>query len=196
MEKAMFQELEEMRSQLSVLNEKINKEKVVNDRLLRKAMKNKASWISKMVTIEAFIIFPFVMIDLIFLHYQNIVSWWLVGFAALMLGGSVVADYIINNKKLNIMFDGNLVTAAKQLGEMKRLRIKQLYIGLPLAVIFIVWFAWEQIKQSPDDYRPMVGGLIAGGIVGAAIGLFIFRKMQQTNDELIQQIEELTQEPA
>lgn len=39
----------------------------------------------------------------------------------------------------------------------------------------------------------VVGGLL-GGVVGGAIGFSVYRKIQRTNDELIREIEELTQD--
>ena len=36
--------------------------------------------------------------------------------------------------------------------------------------------------------------IVAGGVLGMAIGLSFYRKLQRTNDEMIEQINELTRE--
>ena len=57
-----YTELEEMKAQLALLNKKLEKETIVNERLIRRAMKNKAWGIRRKIIAEiilCFLMIPF-----------------------------------------------------------------------------------------------------------------------------------------
>src|SRR5574344_1933836 len=49
MEENNIQELEEMRQQLNILQEKLDQQDIVNEKLLKSSMKSKMSWIVKYI---------------------------------------------------------------------------------------------------------------------------------------------------
>ena len=57
-------EFDDMRQQLQVLKNKLDKQEIVNGRLMRSSMKSKMSWIRKYLIIAIFAI-PFVMFCLL-----------------------------------------------------------------------------------------------------------------------------------
>ena len=46
-------ELQQMKEQLAILTQKLDKETIVNERLMRNAMKNKASWLRRKAILES-----------------------------------------------------------------------------------------------------------------------------------------------
>ena len=134
-------ELEQMRAQLGILKQKLEKQDIVNERLMRKSMKSKMSWINKYLVIVIFAI-PFVAFAMLPMVHEMNISWWWYGFTLVMMTGSIIADWYINYMRDDVFLRGNLVETAERLSRMKRLRL--------------------------------------------------FFKMQRTNDEIINDIEELT----
>ena len=51
-------ELEAMRSQMQLLKQKLDNQEIVNDQLLRNAMKGKMSWINKYIWFELLVLLP------------------------------------------------------------------------------------------------------------------------------------------
>ena len=83
--------------------------------------------------------------------------------------------------------NANLVQTAVKLAKMKRIRKKQTTIQMSLLVPVLGIIAVAQLEYLGFS-------ALAGLLVGGAIGLRILAKMQHTNDDVIQQIEELTKE--
>ena len=114
-------ELMEMREQLAILTQKLEKETIVNERLMRSAMKAKASWIRRKAIIES-------AITLIMLPYFIWVMPGLCGisvefciftcfFMVLALGYNY---YIHSHFQPNKFTHGNLLEARKDTLMLKK----------------------------------------------------------------------------
>lgn len=194
------QQLEQMRQQMTELKQQLDRQEIVNEQLLRQSMTSKMSWIKRYVWLEiAFI--PIVLLILAPIHAMLGLSWWLYGFLAVMLVVDVAADWRINRVDRNQLLTGNLVEASRRLTAMKRQRAWAFVLGIVGVVIWIAWFLFElklaQGIQANDFLNGFAQGGLVGGIIGAVIGLIaaiiIFNKMQRTNDEVLAQIDQLTQ---
>ncbi len=196
------QEWEEMRLSLNALKNKLDKQEIVNDRLLRESMKSKMSWIKKYLWFAVAAV-PFVALCFLPMTIMLNLSWWLYGFTILFMTGCVVADWYINNMNSREFLTGNLTETAYKLRRMKSLRLKNEIVSFAVLVVWLAWMAWEiytkgQAASADSMERAMSMGFLVGGgiggVIGLIIGLSIFFKMQRTNDEIIQQIEDITGE--
>lgn len=196
------QELEEMRMSLNALKNKLDKQEIVNERLLRQSMKSKMSWIHRYTNVQLFFV-PLVALCFLPLVLSMNLSWWLYGFTIVMVAVSAGFDWFINHMSGLDFMKGNLMETASRLAKMKRLRIRHEIVGMTVLVFWIIWLVYEIYKsgmEAPAEsgMQEMAWGYIIGVGVGLVIGLIIgfsiFFKMQRTNDEIIQQIEEITGE--
>jgi hypothetical protein len=197
-----MQELEQMRQQMDILKQKLDRQEIVNDQIIRQSMKSRMSWINKYRWI-ALLTIPFVAVC--FLPavcaptsvFGGFMTWPLYIFTILIVAASTIADFIINRISDNTMMNSSLLEISEKLTKMKRLRRIQTIIGLIVIVIWLAWLMYEiyaSAGDDPDTKRHTIGFMIAvgvGAIIGGAIGLSIFFKMQRTNDDVIRQIEEL-----
>lgn len=192
-------ELEVMSRQLDILNKKLEDQEIVNDRLMREAMKGRMSWIKKFIWCEIvavpFVIFLFFVITVGFkLSFGPFVLM------SVMLVADVALDYKINKIGDNDFLQGNLTETAIKLIKMKKMRSVELAAELPIIIIWAVWFSVDIFWRIPDDelmHDLMTGfmiGSIIGGILGLVVVFVIMRKMQRTNDDVIRQIQELSKE--
>lgn len=198
-----MQELEDMRSALASLKNKLDKQEIVNDRLLRQSMKSKMSWIKRYLWISLCFI-PIVAVCFLPMTIMLNLSWWLYGFTVVFVAGCVIADWYVNHMDSREFLTGNLTETALKLRRMKTLRMKNEIVNFVVLVVWLAWMAWEIYSKgqaSPADSMErslsmgfLVGGGI-GGVIGLIIGLSIFFKMQRTNDEIIQQIEDVEDVP-
>ncbi len=193
-------QLEQMRQQMTELKQQLDKQQIVNEQLLRQSMTSKMSWIKRYIWLEMALI-PILLLILAPIHAMLGLSWWLYGFLAVMLVVDVAADYRINKVDKNQLLMGNLVEASRRLTLMKKQRAWSFALGILVVIIWIVWFLYElqcaSGMQSSDFLNGFAMGGFFGGIIGGVIGLvvaiIIFYKMQRTNDEVLAQIDQLTQ---
>ena len=195
-------ELEQLREQMSIFKDKLNKQQIINDQLVRNTMKSKLSWIKSFVWGEIIII-PILLLGMAVFHAGTGLSWWLYGFLAIGLIADATGDFIINRIPKGQLLSGDLVETSKRLVKMKKQRTSWFIIGLIFVTIWLVWFIVELVlKTDPDCALPdhnlviaiMAIAVAVGGVIGGIVSWFIFRKMQRTNNQLIEQINQVIQE--
>ena len=184
-------ELMEMKEQLSILTKKLEKETIVNERLMRRATKEKISKMQRRALIKGIFIGLCIPYTIGVFHFIGL-SLWLCGFTVLILLIALYCDYRIHrNFRSDEAMYGNLLDVRK-----KVLRIKQAYkdwlkFSIPILAIWLVWF-WYESFQLPDiPKESFYIGSILGGIIGGIIGTMQYKKMQRSADEILEQIEEM-----
>ncbi len=194
-------QLEELRQQMNELRQQLDRQEIVNERLIRQSMTGKLSWIKKYLWLEVAMI-PLCLLILAPVHAMMGLSWWLFAFLAVMLTVDVAADFYINRVDKNQLLTGNLVEASRKLVVMKKQRAWAFAFGLLGVIIWIIWFLFELRRVAgsfAEDFwngfaqGGFIGGII-GGVIGLTIAIVIFRKMQRTNDEVLASIDQLTKE--
>ena len=197
-----FNELEQLREQMKSFKNQLEKQQIINEQLVRNTMRSKLSWIEKYIWGEILIV-PVLLLIMASFHYSQGLSWWLFAFLAIGLIADVVGDYIINRIPKSQLLSGDMVETSKRLIKMKKQRAIWFTVGMIFVTIWIVWFIIELIFKlnvpidSPSHSAMvtiLILGLAIGGIIGGLVAWLIFRKMQKTNNELIAQIEQVTQE--
>ena len=188
-------EMDEMRQQMETLKKKLDAQQIVNDRLMRRSMKSRMSWINRYLVFEIFLI-PFVAITMLPLMALLNISWWWYGFTLLMVTADVCADWYINYLPDYAFQKNDLLETSKKLERMKQLRRWSTIVGFCVLFFWAGWLfvkLWNSRNESEMAIAMMTGTGI-GGLIGCAIGLYVYFKMQRTNDEIIDQIEDLTEE--
>lgn len=195
-------ELEQMREQMAAFKSRLDKQQIINEQLVRTSMGSKLSWIKKFVWGEIIVVPIFLIIMAVF-HAGNGLSWWLYGFLALGLIADATGDYIINRIPKSQLLSGDLVDTSKRLAEMKKQRTSWFIAGIIFMVIWLVWFCIEiamrldcgcTLPHHGTVVAIMIGAIVVGALIGGVIAWLILRKMQKTNNQLIEQIEQITKE--
>ena len=190
--------LEEMRQQMTILKNKLEKQEIISDRMLRKAMKKNVVDINRRYLIIA-------TVGLLMIPY----GYW----AFVMMGGMSIGFWLMcsfgmvvsfcytlwNGKDLRDkhLLETDILTARKKVARAKKLENQWLFISIPLVILWLAWFVYEAMLQNVDGNRSgyglLVGGAI-GGIIGLIIGFSLHFKTQRQYQEIIDQIEDLTEE--
>ena len=200
-------ELEQMREQMQVLRNKLDTQEIVNDKLVKNSIKSKMSWMKKLIYFE-FLMIPFVALMGYGLKEVFNLSWFCYASIVVSCVIDAVCDYRINVASLDLekVEKHNLSDTLQKLVAMKQMRAKAFFIIMLLSIPLFMWISiemWQYISTITlkDDlhthivYAGAYGGFV-GGIIGFIVGIYIsiriYRKMQTTNDEIIAQIEEFT----
>ena len=188
-------ELEQMRSQIGMLKQKLEQQTIVNDRHIRNSMKSKISDLNRTVRGTIFIgIFAVVFAPMTF--YINGCSLAFIIATAVMLAVCLGLTIVqkINLGRMMDLSQGNLVETAEKLSKV-RTHYKEWYkIAIPMIIVWGGWMIYEMVNVLGVDSPTAIGfycgagvGLIIGGIIGARIN----RKVVQQANEILAQIEEL-----
>ena len=195
-------ELEQMREQMNAFKSRLDKQQIVNEQLVRNSMGSKMSWIKNFIWIEIALV-PILLIIMAMFHASEGLSWWLFAFLAIGLIADVIGDYIINRMPKGQLLGGDLVATSQLLMKMKKQRSKWFVAGVIFMSIWCVWFIIEIVMKlnkfcNEPNHNLVVGIMVGGLVIGALIGFFIawiiLRKMQKTNNQIIEQINQITRE--
>ena len=178
---------------MAALKRNLDKEKIVNDKLLRTVMRQRASWLNK------FVIAEFIMLPILYLMFVGICAFFKVSqwysFALLVLS---LIDVVIDMRTFRI--SPKLFSTCSML-EVRRLLIKQkkerfihICIAFPLAIVWLI-LTLSAIATASDpfatdhalNFAGAIGGVI-GGLIGGIVVIVIYRKAQHTNDFIINDI--------
>lgn len=186
-------ELELMRKQMDILKEKLSSQEIVNNRLMREAMKHKMSWITKYVWGEL-IVLPFLILLYTILKDAFNWSWWLYAFIIIMFVVDVFCDFRVNRIRPNDWAECELVDMSRRLVRMNKIRLIQLVVGIVTVLIAFVWAYFESVL--PQDFPEEVGrACVIGGciglVIGTILGVWIVWKMNKTNKQVIKEIDEI-----
>ena len=187
-------ELQQMKEQLAILTQKLDKETIVNERLMRQAMKDKASWLRRRFIIKG-------IANLILLPYFIWLAPGVLGlsvgfciFVSLFIILALGCDYYINTRFRPEKFVyGNLLEARQDTLMLKKFYANWLkFIGIPFIVVFFAWFIHDMAQVIHGEaLQGVLGGMAIGVVIGSIVGIYRYRKTQRTADEILAQIEEM-----
>ena len=184
----------EMKEQLSLLIKKLDKETIVNERMIRRSMKEKADKLNRSLIVE--IIVCLIMIPFVICVLPNLTK---VSMPFCIFSAGIFALAVLYNFYMYIRFcprkfiEGNIIEARKDTLNFKRHTLRWTYcIGIPFLVIYIAWFVYENMQYYQGEILQIV--LVSGGIgllIGGCVGINVFIKTLRTTDDILRQIEEL-----
>lgn len=188
-------ELEQMRSQIGMLKQKLEQQTIVNDRHIRNSMKSKLSDLNRTVGGTIFAgVFAVIFAPMTF--YINGCSPIFIIATAVMLAVCLGLTIVqkINLGRMTDLSQGNLVETAEKLSKI-RTHYKEWYkIAIPMILVWVGWMIYEMVNVLGLDSPTAIGfycgagvGLIIGGIIGSRIN----RKVVRQANEILAQIEEL-----
>ena len=190
----MEKQLEEMRQQMAVLKEKLDKQKIVNEHLILDSIHHKTSAISRHYAIIGILdvaLIPYSYWAFVVLNGSSLGVWIYVSILLLIaLAYTIYTGQYIRNKSL---YFSNLVEARKRVAYAKKLDHNWLWFGLPAILIWLFYFCIDSVQQSQEPmgwYITISGCAVGGAIAGLRIHFNIQRKYQ----EIIEQIKEIENE--
>ena len=190
-------ELEQMRTQIGMLKEKLEQQTIVNEMHIRNSMKSKISDLNRTVLGTIFAgIFAVIFAPMTF-YIQGCSLLFVIGTAVMLavcLGLTIAQK--INLSRMTDLSQSNLVETAEKLNKT-RTHYKEWYrIAIPMILVWVGWMIYEMVNTIGIESPTAIGfycgagvGLLIGGIIGSRIN----RKVVRQANEILAQIEELQQ---
>lgn len=183
-------ELEEMKQQMALLKKKLEQQKIVNESVLRSAMKKKLYGLNKRVRV-IFIVGIFVAIwapgYFTFLGFSPLFC----AATAVMLLFSAFKTFQYHRKLWRLNFSqSNLIELSEQLTLLRK-RYKEWYkIAWCMIIPWFIWIIYEAYSIYGEESVWFLGGSAVGVIIGGLIGTRINNNIIRRADELLEQIDE------
>jgi divalent metal cation (Fe/Co/Zn/Cd) transporter len=191
----MNNDFEEMRQQMNILKDKLQRQNIVNDRIFRRSMKRNVSGISRRYTFVA--ILCILMIPYSYWAFVKLtgmsIYFWVVTSAFMLLAFGYT---IYNGRHLNShILEKDLVKARTEMAKAKKLDHDWLKIGIPSGILWLGYLGYEFYKlQVGENWLTILICLIICAVLGGAIGLKMHFKNQDEYEEIISEIDDFTQE--
>ncbi len=184
-------ELEEMRQQMARLKEKLDKETIASDKLLREVTRQKVRRLNRNVWQMGFAA-TFVITFGSWSFYNTGNSWWFIGLTIVFMIVCFLCT-LIPHLRVNQddIMSGDLLQVVKEVRRLKKFYHDWLFIGIPSVII---WFAlmfldlYWQGKDVDIIFACLIGGLV-GGAIGGTFGYIQHKKFIREMDDIVNQIE-------
>ncbi|MBR4088827.1 MAG: hypothetical protein IKK19_05960 [Bacteroidales bacterium] len=183
-------ELEEMKQQMALLKKKLEQQKIVNESVLRSAMKKKLYGLNKRVRV--------IFIVGIFVAIWAPGYFTILGFSplfcaatAVMLLFSAFKTFQYHRKLWRLNFSqSNLIELSEQLTLLRK-RYKEWYkIAWCMIIPWFIWIIYEAYSIYGEESVWFLGGSAVGVIIGGLVGTRINNNIIRRADELLEQIDE------
>lgn len=180
----------EMQRQMQQLRDKLEDQKIVNERIFRNSCRQTVSRL-KIKSNVPIIAGVAALLSLPAFHYLGFSDFFLIFTAVMML--VCIAATVITNRHIP-RIDRDLVTATEELTKFRKINAEWIKVGLPMLVVWLGILAWEVLKNlemgKAESYA-FLGGVAVGVAVGAVIGLKLRRDILDGADDLMAQIKDL-----
>lgn len=189
----MSNELESMKAQLGLLKEKLEKQEIVKQQHLRKAIKGKLGEINKIAV-------RMMLVGLFAILYS---TWWLnhFGFSVylqagtfLMLAFSTIATFVQHKNLLAAKeLSADLVKETFDLVKLKKRYNQWLYLAIPMVLVWLSLMVYEiaNVIAIKEFAATLIAGAAIGAVIGGIVGIKIHYRTIRKIDEMLAQIKEL-----
>jgi hypothetical protein len=189
-----FTELQELKNQFSLLNEKLEKQRIINEEMIQESMKEKLSYVEKWYK-KQFLVCTIVcpIISTIFMiQYMNKgFGYW--GFSIFVLVLALVELYWnrICYKALDIknLSNLNMIQATEKIIKHKQLRtMRNKFFIIP----FIILIIWTFLVASEFSWNlPVFILLVFMLCISLSLGIYQSKQNQKKLESVLEQIKKL-----
>lgn len=180
----------EMQEQMQQLREKLDNQKIVNERILKKSCSQTASRLRFKANLPILFGAAAMLTAPSLLNLG--ISMAFVVFTWVLMLVCIVAT-ILTNKHIPQM-DRNLVTATEELTRFKKIHAEWIKFAIPMVIVWIGFLCWDLFRNGEMDpilRYSFLAGVGTGIILGGILGFKIRRDQLNAADDLLDQIEEL-----
>jgi glucan phosphoethanolaminetransferase (alkaline phosphatase superfamily) len=189
-------ELLEMKEQMALLKQKLEKETIVHEQLMRKVMKVKADSLRTKAILESILaltvipVFTWVMHSLF--HFSIALCLF---FGIVVTCAQIYSYYIHHHFRPKDFINNSVIEAKKETLRLKTYYANWLkYISIPFDITFLTWFIYEAIQLSQANSTSTIIFSISFVVIFTTVFILAmgqYFKIQRTADEIISHIEEL-----
>ena len=189
-------EISEMREQLATLKKQLNNQSIINNRLIKEAISQKISHINRSGVVFSAMCAFFIPAGFFYFRLIGLSLPFCIATSLLFLTflvGMIIGHRDLRNRSAH---SSDLISTYKAVARTRKVYQNWRKWAIPLAIAWVVWFGYDIYTNVTQDVELLRTIAIAGS-VGAVIGGFVgniqHRKTLRATDEILRQIEELSE---
>lgn len=186
--------MENMRHDMAELKKELEKQTIINDRIMRRAMRNNSSWIRRryiLCMVACVLMVPYCYFFMIHLFGFSLYLW--IFTSLFMITAAVYTYYNMRALNRDFMSEDNLVKAGHEIARAMKMDSEWLKIGMPILIIWIVWMYIEAMQQLGSMATEFAISTGIGAIIGGTVGFVTHRKIQRKYRDIVEQIDNISQ---
>jgi hypothetical protein len=187
-----LQELESLRSQVAEFKSRMEKQEIVNHRLLKQAMTGHVSWFKKFNIWSDVIGLCFMPLMAHFLREIGC-SWAPIVFLLIIIVGELIFN-IWNTSSISsqrLMAD-DVLTSRQRLLKFKQREQWQTVIEVPMLVLWAVWVFFDGAGYTSEFHTAKITLFIFAFAIGLAIGFYLYSREMRSLNKAIKEIDEVS----
>lgn len=188
-------QIEQMRQEIAVLREKLDRQTIISEEHVRRSMKNTVSRFRKRTIVLSVITLAGMVFCFVCLHKWLGFSLALSLSTVLFLMSAVILNvWMVFRLNPSDMMGDNLASASREIIRIKKTGKMWKKIAFPVVVVWYVWVVVEALNSGLGTYMEsgFVAGCSVGLLGGLIIGLIYDRRQIAEMDGLLKQIDDLT----
>ena len=180
-------ELQEMRQQMDLLKEKLNRHTVINEQMMRRSMESRLSRISLNRKIKrAYIILCIIVLPPLIVKVIGLPIWFALATVALLAISLVYHEAFMEQISADDLNRFSLKEINERTIRLKEQSARWLWISIPMLIAWLLTFVYvvQHRSGSPEEMEGILYGIASGIIIGSALGFIIYRKQQRMINDL------------
>lgn len=192
-----MKELQELKEQLAALNKKLDSQAVINENMIRRALDSSINRLRSLGS-KKFVMCLLATVLVLGIVILQGTSLPFIISTALFLGVNDYMGYVLMKKEKSLDGASNLIGTMNKVLDYKKYNRDTTLIMLPVAILWAIWYVYDlgQVLgfTGSKEYMGLALACLIGGVIGGIIGyLSWYRPSMEEADEIIGQINELTE---
>lgn len=191
-DKDILMDLDEMRSQFGELKSMIKGQAILNEGMMRKAMKGDYGRVRRDLKLS--ILFEVLAIPLQFflLPYLGMPLWFTAVTVAFLLSALVASAYSLLHYAPDDMMTGNLTDVAARIVNYKRFGIYWFFYAIPFLLFWLFFFFYYITRGQVTEFvEGVITGGVIGGVIGCVLGIANYVQNLRRMNRILRQIREV-----
>ena len=185
-----LQELEELRKQVAEFKDRMEKQEIVSERLLKQAMSSHVSWFKKLnVWVDVICL---CLMPLVALFLREIGCSWAPFIVLLIILIGELIFNIWNTRSISSqhLISDDVLTSRQRLIRFKQREKWQTVIEVPMLILWVVWVYFDGTCHTSQNHIERAIMFIIAFVIGLTIGFYIYSREMRSLNKAINEIDE------
>ena len=187
--------LDEMRSQIAILKEKVDKQTIVNDKLMHRVINTRTDDMKRKMFVAVFCGIITIAISPWAFHHNLGLSWWFIIvtdiFMVYCMSMEIYYKRMISDKAL---MNASILEVAQRMSRFKsgykRYTMINIFVLLPIWLVWLLVEVYLQFSGNMEIFWSYAIGLGVGIVIGGIVGLRLFFRIIDNANQVIKEINE------
>ena len=195
-----YNDFEDMRQQIGLLKSKLGSQRIVNEDIIRHVVQQKMHQANRIGW--GIVVIGLLEIPLVLWVFRSLCSfsWLFCIVTALYVLATVLFQLKLNmDVQRQLRPEADLLAVGQRLVQLRKLNVKQLFVALPVTVLWTCYFLWEAYQKQhigPLGFEVIACIVLFGVAVGLVVGLATFFKRYNAMKDVISQIAVFLPQPS